>query len=310
MALTAPPQTRTPEKTAEAHRFDAEALGRLSTWLGTNVAGCHGGEANQTAFLHGGGLDGGAGRLLHREVSGVDGVHLLEVVTVKELPGVQAINRRSRSRAVNIYSGIMPGKSQGEALENVKTIVKKYLPPGYTLVESGAAETYKEAFSSLIFALLMGILISYMVLGTQFNSFIDPVTVLLALPFSFSGAFLALWVTGESLNLYSMIGLILLMGIVKKNSILLVDFTNQRRNEGLSIRDALMDACPKRLRPIMMTTFSTVAGAVPLALAWGAGAESLRPMAIAIIGGSIVSTLLTLVVVPASYLVMGREKKS
>ncbi len=237
-------------------------------------------------------------------------VRLLDVVTVKELPGVQAINRRSRSRAVNIYSGIAPGKSQGEALENVKTIVKKHLPVGNTLVESGAAETYKEAFTSLIYALLMGILIAYMVLGTQFNSFIDPVTVLMALPFSFSGAFLALWATGQSLNLYSMIGLILLMGIVKKNSILLVDFTNQRRNEGLNIRDALMDACPKRLRPIMMTTFATVAGAVPLALAWGAGAESLRPMAIAIIGGSLVSTLLTLVVVPASYYVFGRERKS
>ncbi|MES2525888.1 MAG: efflux RND transporter permease subunit [Bdellovibrionota bacterium] len=237
-------------------------------------------------------------------------VKLLDVVTVKELPGVQAINRRSRSRAVNIYSGIAPGKSQGEALENVKTIVKKHLPPGYMLVESGAAETYKEAFTSLIFALCMGILIAYMVLGTQFNSFIDPVTVLMALPFSFSGAFLALWATGQSLNLYSMIGLILLMGIVKKNSILLVDFTNQRRNEGLNIRDALMDACPKRLRPIMMTTFATVAGAVPLALAWGAGAESLRPMAIAIIGGSLVSTLLTLVVVPACYLVLGRERKA
>ncbi len=237
-------------------------------------------------------------------------VKLLDVVTVKELPGVQAINRRSRSRAVNIYSGIAPGKSQGEALESVKGIVRKHLPPGYSLIESGAAETYTEAFTSLIFALLMGILIAYMVLGTQFNSFIDPVTVLMALPFSFSGAFLALWATGQSINLYSMIGLILLMGIVKKNSILLVDFTNQRRNEGLNIRDALMDACPKRLRPIMMTTFATVAGAIPLALAWGAGAESLKPMAIAIIGGSLVSTALTLVVVPAFYLVLAREKKN
>lgn len=236
-------------------------------------------------------------------------VKLLDVVIVKELPGVQSINRRSRQRAVTIFSGVAPGKSQGEALDNVRNIVKKYLPPGYSLIESGSAETYREAFTSLIFALLMGILIAYMVLGTQFNSFIDPITVLMALPFSFSGAFLALWVTGQSINLYSMIGLILLMGIVKKNSILLVDFTNQRRNEGLNIREALMDACPKRLRPIMMTTFATVAGAVPLALAWGAGAESLKPMAIAIIGGSLISTVLTLVVVPAFYLVMAKERK-
>src|SRR5690606_15884318 len=154
----------------------------------------------------------------------------------------------------------------------------------------------------------MGILIAYMVLGTQFNSFIDPVTVLMALPFSFSGAFLALYFTGQSLNLYSMIGLILLMGIVKKNSILLVDFTNQRREDGLNIHDALMDACPKRLRPILMTTFATVAGAVPLALAWGEGAEALKPMAIAIIGGCLISTVLTLVVVPALYSLLGRER--
>jgi HAE1 family hydrophobic/amphiphilic exporter-1 len=145
------------------------------------------------------------------------------------------------------------------------------------------------------------------VLGAQFNSFIDPVTVLMALPFSFSGAFLGLWLTGQTLNIYSMIGLILLMGIVKKNSILLVDFTNQRRLDGLGVREALMDACPKRLRPILMTTFATVAGAVPLALALGPGAESLRPMAIAIIGGALVSTVLTLVVVPAFYTLLTRK---
>lgn len=235
-------------------------------------------------------------------------VKLLDVVDVKELPGVQSVNRRGRQRAITIFSGVAPGKSQGEALETVRVIAKKHLPAGYTLIESGSAETYNEAFSSLIFALAMGILIAYMVLGTQFNSFIDPVTVLMALPFSFSGAFMGLWAMDQSLNIYSMIGLILLMGIVKKNSILLVDFTNQRREEGLSIMEALMDACPKRLRPILMTTFATVAGAVPLAFSLGPGSESLKPMAVAIIGGSIVSTGLTLVVVPAIYSLFSREK--
>ena len=236
-------------------------------------------------------------------------VNLMDVVVVKELPGVQAINRRARQRAVTIYAGIAPGKSQGEALADVRLITKKHLPPGYSLVESGSAETYNEAFTSLIFALGMGILIAYMVLGTQFNSFIDPITVLTALPFSFSGAFLALYMMGQSVNLYSMIGLILLMGIVKKNSILLVDFTNQRRMEGLTIKEALLDACPKRLRPILMTTIATVAGAVPLALSWGAGAEALKPMAVAIIGGCLVSTVLTLVVVPAVYSLFARESE-
>jgi HAE1 family hydrophobic/amphiphilic exporter-1 len=236
-------------------------------------------------------------------------VNLLDVVKVKERPGVQSINRRARQRAVTIYASLPKGASQGAALLNVREITKKHLPPGYNLVESGSTETYNEAFSSLIFALLLGILIAYMVLGTQFNSFIDPVTVLMALPFSFSGAFLALWLMDQTINLYSMIGLILLMGIVKKNSILLVDFTNQRRHEGLKIKDALVDACPKRLRPILMTTIATVAGAVPLAFSLGAGSEALKPMAVAIIGGSIVSTGLTLVVVPAIYSVLGREKE-
>jgi HAE1 family hydrophobic/amphiphilic exporter-1 len=234
-------------------------------------------------------------------------VRLLDVVNIEERPGVQAINRLARQRAVTIYSGVTKGKSQGEALEEVRKIVEKHLPDGYNLVESGSAETFREAFTSLIFALAMGILIAYMVLGTQFNSFMDPVTVLMALPFSFSGAFLALYGMGQSLNIYSMIGLILLMGIVKKNSILLVDFTNQRREDGLKIADALMDACPKRLRPILMTTFATVAGAVPLAFSLGAGSESLKPMAVAIIGGCIVSTPLTLVVVPAFYSLITKE---
>lgn len=236
-------------------------------------------------------------------------IPLLDVVVVKELPGVQSINRRSRQRAITIYAGVAPGKSQGDALNKVREITKTHLPPGYSLIESGSAETYNEAFSSLIFALVMGIVIAYMVLGTQFNSFLDPITVLLALPFSFSGAFLALWAMGQSVNLYSMIGLILLMGIVKKNSILLVDFTNQRRHEGLKIRDALLDACPKRLRPILMTTIATVAGAVPLAFSLGAGSEALKPMAVAIIGGALVSTVLTLVVVPAFYSLIAREKE-
>lgn len=118
---------------------------------------------------------------------------------------------------------------------------------------------------------------------------------------------MGLWAMNQSLNIYSMIGLILLMGIVKKNSILLVDFTNQRREEGLDIHDALMDACPKRLRPILMTTFATIAGAVPLAFSLGPGSESLKPMAVAIIGGCLVSTVLTLVVVPAMYSLFGRK---
>jgi HAE1 family hydrophobic/amphiphilic exporter-1 len=131
----------------------------------------------------------------------------------------------------------------------------------------------------------------------------------MALPFSISGGFVALWISQQSINIYSMIGFILLMGIVKKNSILLVDFTNKRILEGLNVHDALLDACPTRLRPILMTTVSTIAGAMPLAFAWGAGSENLIPMAQAVIGGSIASTVLTLYVIPCLYSYIGGRKK-
>ena len=145
-----------------------------------------------------------------------------------------------------------------------------------------------------------------MVLASQFDSFIHPITVLLALPFSLSGAFVSLYFAGQSLNLFSMIGLILLMGIVKKNSILLVDFTNQRRAEGLDAGAALLEACPVRLRPIVMTSVATIAGALPAALALGPGSETRVPMAISIIGGVSVSTLLTLFVVPCAYSIFSK----
>ena len=156
---------------------------------------------------------------------------------------------------------------------------------------------------SLIFALVMGIIVAYMILASQFNHIIHPITVLLALPFSLVGAFWALLIANQSLSIFSFIGLLLLMGIVKKNSILLVDFTNQMRARGMNTYDALLTACPIRLRPIIMTSVSTIAAAVPPALALGPGAETRIPMGVAIIGGVLVSTLLTLFVVPAFYLV-------
>src|SRR6185436_20132875 len=165
-------------------------------------------------------------------------------------------------------------------------------------------QAFKESFDSLKFAFLLGIIIAYMVLAAQFNAFTHPFTVLLALPFSISGALFMLWVSGQSLNVYSMLGLILLMGIAKKNSIMLVDFTNQIRERGVERHQAIMEACPIRLRPILMTSMATIAGAIPPAMALGAGAETQRPMAITLIGGMVVSTLLTLFVVPAAYSIL------
>ena len=237
-------------------------------------------------------------------------VKLSDVVDIELKPSLLSITRRDRERAIGIFANVAPGKSQADALEAVNKIAKEVLPEGYRVVFSGSAKVFKESFNSLFFALWLGVIVAYMILASQFNSYIHPFTVLLALPFSISGALIALFIGNQSLNIYSMIGLILLMGIVKKNSILLVEFTNHvRRDEGMNVHDALMKACPIRLRPILMTSISTVAAAVPPALAIGPGAETRVPMAIAVIGGVVLSTILTLLVVPCAYSLMARFEK-
>lgn len=233
-------------------------------------------------------------------------IPLIQVVKIEEKKTLLSITRKNRSRAISIYANVAPGKSQGDALQKIQAIAKDVLPEGVHLVLSGSAETFKESFLGLIFALGLGILVAYMILASQFNSFVHPMLVLLALPFSITGAVLALVIGQQSLNMFSMIGIVLLMGIVKKNSILLVDFTNERRKEGLGVNQALLDACPVRLRPVLMTSISTIAAAIPPALALGPGAETRVPMALVIIGGVSVSTLLTLLVVPAAYSLMSR----
>ena len=238
-------------------------------------------------------------------------VPLRETVDLKETTGLQLITRMNRARAIPMFANVVEGKSQQTALEAVEKIAEETLPKnqGYQIRITGSASAFREAFSSLIFAILLGIAVAYMVLASQFNSFLHPITVLMALPFSLSGALVALWLCHQSLSLFSMIGLILLMGIVKKNSILLVDFTNQRREEGSAPDQALLEACPVRLRPILMTSIATIAGAIPEAFNFGAGAETRVPMAISIIGGVLVSTLLTLYVVPCVYSLLVRLER-
>ncbi len=237
-------------------------------------------------------------------------VRLSEVVRLEAKSSLQSITRINRERAISVYGNPAPGVDQQSALEETQRIAKEVLPSGYRIVLSGSAQTMGESFSSLGFALILGIIVAYMILGSQFNSFIHPFTVLLALPFSFSGALIALILFGQSLNVYSFIGLILLMGLVKKNSILLVDFTNQIRAHGFGVREAQLKACPIRLRPIIMTSISTIAAAIPPALALGPGAETRIPMSIAVIGGMFVSTILTLLVVPCAYSLLSKLERT
>jgi multidrug efflux pump subunit AcrB len=244
-------------------------------------------------------------RIMVRNIHG-ELVSLANVVKLNEKPSLLTISRYNRERAITIFSNIAEGKSQTDIMNYIERTSAKILPAGYHIVFSGSSQTFKESFESLIFALILGIVVAYMILGTQYNSFMHPITILMALPFSATGAFIAMWLTGISLNLYSMIGLLLLMGIVKKNSIMLVDFTNNRRVAGMGVQEALMDACPIRLRPILMTSISTIAAAVPPALSLGPGAETMRAMAVVVIGGVILSTMLTLFVVPCVYSLLSR----
>jgi hydrophobe/amphiphile efflux-1 (HAE1) family protein len=234
---------------------------------------------------------------------------LSDVVTETHVPSLMLISRLNRSRAITVYANPAPGVSQAEAMKETEIIAKKVLPQGYYMKNIGSSQSFKESFTSLMWAMALGILVSYMVLASQFDSFLHPVTVLMALPFSFTGAFIALWIGHQSINMYSLIGFILLMGIVKKNSILLVDYTNQCRREGMSVDEALIKACPVRLRPIVMTSAATVAAAFPEALHIAPGSETTMPMATAIIGGVIASTVLTLFVVPVVYSLFSRFEK-
>jgi HAE1 family hydrophobic/amphiphilic exporter-1 len=238
-------------------------------------------------------------------------INVEDVVEGIDIVGtLPVINRFNHQRKIEVTANPGPGVSQGEAIQEVEKIIRRVMKDDGGYVEMGNARAMRETIDSLIFALIMGIIIAYMILGVQFNSFIHPLTVLLAMPFAVTGAFVTLWLTGDTLNMMSMIGLILLMGLVKKNSIILVDYTNQLRGEGRGLEEAILEACPIRLRPILMTSVATIAGAVPAALGLGPGAETRAPMARAIIGGIVLSTLITLVLVPVFYVLMERLRSA
>jgi multidrug efflux pump len=235
-------------------------------------------------------------------------IPLSSVVVTSQVAELQAINHADRERAITITGNVAAGHAQGEAIAYV-TSLGSQLPTGYRIVTSGQSSQFSDAMSSLIFALLIGILVAYMVLASQFNSFLHPVTVLTILPLSVAGAFFALLIAGKTLNVFSMIGLLLLMGIVKKNSIILVDYAAEIRvHENLDARTAMLKAGPIRLRPILMTAVATMMAAVPSALGLGPGSETRGPMADAVIGGLVLSTALSLLVVPAFYVVADRLK--
>lgn len=222
--------------------------------------------------------------------------------------GAAVIGRYDLQYAANFYAN--PSMPLGDAVDLVKTTAAKIVPAEYNIKMVGQAEEFGKTFKNIKFVFLLAFILLYMVLASQFNSFIQPFIIMLAQPLAIIGGLIALLISGDTLNMFSMIGLVLLIGLVAKNSILLVDLTNQLRDKGTSIDDALKEACPIRLRPVVMTSLTIILALLPAALGLGAGSETNKPLSVAIIGGMVSSTLLTLVVVPAAYsLVMhGLEK--
>ncbi len=237
-------------------------------------------------------------------------VELRNFVHVREGTGPVQINREDRSRQVTIFANLEKTESGkpkklAAATKDILAIEKEIgLPPGVKSKFTGEAQHMEESFASIISSLILAVILIYMVLAAQFESLVHPFTIMLSLPLSIVGALGLLALTGRTLNIFSMIGMIMLMGLVTKNAILLIDYTNQLRRRGMERNDAVRRAGPIRLRPILMTAFSTIAGMIPVAIGFGEGAESRAPMGTCIVGGMITSTVLTLVVIPVVYTLM------
>ena len=228
-------------------------------------------------------------------------VPLRQVAEIVESTSPQIIKRQELQRRVALYANV-EGRGSGNVGDDVKKVINETtLPPGYRFVIAGQQEDTAESFAALVSALGLAVIFIYLVLASQFASFTQPVAIMMSLPFTLIGVLLALLLTGTSLNILSMIGFVMLMGLVTKNAILLVDFANRSRRAGATLHDALLTAGQVRLRPILMTTAAMIFGMLPLALGLGESGETQAPMGRAIIGGVITSTLLTLIVVPVIY---------
>ena len=232
-------------------------------------------------------------------------VELSSIVHIERGEGPSLISRLDRQRQVTVLANL-EGMPLGEAQIKVREIAADVVPSNISTGFVGMVEIMEESFGHMVFALGLAVVIVYMILAAQFNSFLQPIAIMLSLPLSFIGAFGALYVAGMTMNIFSMIGLIMLMGLVTKNAILLVDFANAARAEGRPVIEALVEAGRIRLRPILMTTAAMIFGMLPVALAISEGGETRAPMAWAVIGGLITSTLLTLVVVPVVYLLLDK----
>jgi multidrug efflux pump len=234
-------------------------------------------------------------------------IPLDNLITVTEGTGPPALYRFNRYAAATVSADLAPGQTIGAGIAAMREVAREVLDERFTTELAGQSRDFADSSASLLFVFLFALTLVYLVLAAQFESFRDPLIIMLAVPLAVSGALVALWLGGHTLNIFSQIGLVMLIGLVTKNGILIVEFANQRKSGGLSIREAIEDAAVARFRPILMTSLSTILGILPIALSLGAGAQSRVPMGMAVVGGMISGTLLTLYVVPAIYSYFSRE---
>lgn len=229
------------------------------------------------------------------------------VVQLQENLGPASVTRLKLNFSAGFFS--TPTTDIGSAVDIFRSVASEILPPGYRVILVGQADEMEKTASAVLFLIITGLIMVYMVLASQFNSFLQPVLVMLAQPLAIVGGFIGLWLMGNTLNLFSMIGMVLLVGLVSKNSILLVDLINQYRNAGTPTPQAIAEACPRRMRPVLMTSLTIVLAMLPAAIGVGEGSGQYGPLAVAVIGGVVSSTLLTLLVVPVSYSLLDRWLK-
>jgi multidrug efflux pump len=235
-------------------------------------------------------------------------VQLSNLVQVRETVAPKELNRFNQLRSATITGNTSPGYSLGEGLDFLESAAQRVLPPSARYDFSGESREFKEAGSSLLFVFVLALGFIFLVLAAQFESFVDPLIIMLTVPLTMTGALLALNLTGGTLNIYSEIGLVTLIGLISKHGILIVEFANALQARGKSIRDAVIEAAGLRLRPILMTTSAMVAGALPLAMAAGAGAQSRQEIGWVIVGGMTFGTLLTLFVLPTAYTLLAKDR--
>lgn len=236
-------------------------------------------------------------------------IQLDNLVTLREETSPLQRFRFNRYVSATVSANLSPGITIGQGLDAMDAIAAEVLPDDFRTAVDGPSKEFRESSSSLIFAFLLAIVLIYLVLAAQFESFRDPLVIMLTVPLSLAGAIVSLYLFGQTLNIFSQIGIIMLIGLVTKNGILIVEFANQRKEAGLLKNDAIVDAAVSRFRPILMTALSTILGILPIALALGEGSESRVPMGIAVVGGMMVGTLLTLYIIPAMYGYISKETK-